>query len=54
MHSLPKVVVEVASRLQNAERWYRSDVVAAARQPGWEPDPVVGSPGFLPGTAALW
>ena len=52
--SLPKVETEVASRLQNADRRYRSEVVAAAQQPGWEPEPVVGSPGSLPGTAALW
>ena len=52
--SLPKVEAEVSTRLQNADRWYRSDVVAAAQQPGWEPDPVVGSPGSLPGAAALW
>ena len=51
--SLPKVEAEVSTRLQNADRRYRSDVVAAAQQPGWEPDPVVGSPGSLPGTAAL-
>ena len=52
--SLPKVEAEVSTRLQNADRRYRSDVVAAAQQPGWEPDPVVGSPGSLPGTAAQW
>ena len=52
--SLPKVEAEVASRLQNADCRYRSDVVAAPQQPGWEPRPVVGSPGSLPGTAALW
>ena len=54
MDSLPKVEVEVSTRLQNADRRYRSDVVAAAQQPGWERDPVVGSPGSLPRTAALW
>ena len=52
--SLPKVEVEVASRLQNANRRYRSDVVAAAQQPCRELEPVAGSPGSVPGTAALW
>ena len=49
--SLPKVEAEVSTRLQNADR---RDVVAAAQQPGWEPKPVVGSPGSHPGTVALW
>ena len=52
--SLQKVEAEVSTRLQNADRRYRSDVVAAAQQLGWEPKPVVGSPGSLPETAALW
>ena len=53
--NVPKVDAEVRPRLQNADRWYRSEVVAAAHQPGWEPKPVVGGPGsFVPGTAALW
>ena len=53
--SLPKVKTEVATRLQNADRRYRSEVVAAAQQPSWKPEPVVGSPGSsLPRTAALW
>ena len=51
--SLPKVETEVASRLQNADRRVWLDVVAAAQQPGWEPEPVVGNPGSLPRTAAL-
>ena len=51
---LPKRETEVASRLQNADRWYRSEVVAVAQQPSLEPEPVVGSPGSLPRTAALW
>ena len=48
MDNLQKVEAEVAPRLQNADRRYRSDVVAAAQQPGWELEPVVGSPGSLP------
>ena len=52
--SLLKVETEVASRLHNANRRYRSEVVAAAQQRGLEPEPVVGSPGSLPGIAALW
>ena len=52
---LPKVDAEVTTRLQNADRRYRSEVVAAAQQPGREPEPVVGSLGSsVPGTAALW
>ena len=52
--SLPKIEAEMSTRLQNADRRYQSDVVAAAQQPGWEPEPVVGSPGSLLGTVALW
>ena len=52
--SLPKVEAEVSTRLHNADRRYRSDVVATAEQPGSEPEPVVGTPGSLPGTVALW
>ena len=52
--SLPKVEAGVSTRLQNADCRYRSDVVAAAHQPGWEPESVVGSLGSLPGTVALW
>ena len=53
--SLPKVDVEVTTRLQNANRRYRSEVVADAQQPRWDPEPVVGSPGSsVPGTAVLW
>ena len=53
--NLPKVDAEVTIRLQNGDRQYRSEVVAAAQQPRWEPRPVVGSPGSsVPGTAALW
>ena len=52
--SLPKAEAEVSTRLPNADRRYRSDVVAAPRQPSWEPEPVVDSPGSLSGTAALW
>ena len=54
MDSLPKVETEMASRLQTVDRRYRSEVVAAAQQPGWEREPVVGSPGSLPGTAGLY
>ena len=53
--NLQKVDAEKTTRLQNADRRYRSEVVAAAQHPGWEPEPVVGSPGSsVPGTAALW
>ena len=53
--NLPKMDAEVTTRLQNANRRYRSEVVAAAQQSGWEPQPVVGSPGSsVPATAALW
>ena len=53
--NLPKVNAEVTACLQNTDRRYWSEVVAAPQQPGWEPEPVVGSPGSsVPGTAALW
>ena len=46
---------EVTTRLQNADRRYRSEVVAAAQHLRWEPEPVVGTPGSsVPGSAALW
>ena len=51
LDGLPKVEAEVSTRPQNADRRYRSDVLAAAQQPGWERNPVVGSPGSLPGDA---
>ena len=52
--NLPKVDAEVTTGLQNADRRYRSEVVPATQQPGWQPKPVVGSPGSSgPGSAAL-
>ena len=54
MDNLLKGDAEVTTRLQSADRRYRSEVVAAAKQPGWEPEPVVGSPRSSGrGTAAL-
>ena len=53
--NLTKVEAEVTTRLQNADPRYRSGEMAAAQQPGWEPEPVVGSPwSSFPGTATLW
>ena len=50
------VDAKITTRLQNADRQYPLEVVTSiAQQPGWEPEPVVGSPGSsVPGTAALW
>ena len=55
MNNSPKVDAEVTARLQNADRRYPSEVVAATQQLGLEPEPVVGSSGSsVPGIAALW